>query len=284
MKSSLLILFLLLLPFFSKAQTVCTQESRQKLEQSLERISSLDITNKTSGELAAEIGQWFIGTPYVAKTLELPGEEQLVIDLMGVDCTTYLESVIALVQLAQKGETSMEAFERELELIRYRDGSNQSYPSRLHYFSDWMYANGEKGLFRDITEEIGGVYYPNQPTFMSENPNFYPQLADPKNLTAIKATEATIATRSYFFIPKQNISNLEKSIQTGDIIAITTSLDNLDMVHVGFAFEKNERIHLLHASSKNKEVEISTLPLSEYLAGNKSQSGIMVSRLQAPKN
>jgi hypothetical protein len=254
------------------------------VEQSLERISSLDITNKTSGELAAEIGQWFIGTQYVAKTLELPGEQKLVIDLMGVDCTTYLETVITLVQLAQRGETSMEAFERELELIRYRDGSNQGYPSRLHYFSDWMYANGEKGLFRDITGEIGGVTYPNQPTFMSENPNFYPQLADPKNLNVIKATEATIATRSYFFIPKQNISNLEKSIQTGDIIAITTSLDNLDMVHVGFAFEKNERIHLLHASSKNKEVEISTLPLSEYLAGNKSQSGIMVSRLQAPKN
>jgi hypothetical protein len=274
-----ILLLFLFLPFFSKAQTVCTPESRQKLEQSLERISSLDSTNKTSGELAAEIGQWFIGTPYVAKTLELPGKEQLVIDLMGVDCTTYLESVIALMQLAQKGETSMEAFERELELIRYRDGSNAGYASRLHYFSDWMYANGEKGFFRDITAEIGGVAYPNQPTFMSENPQFYQQLADLKNLTAIKATEATIATRSYFFIPKKDISNLEKSIQTGDIIAITTSLDKLDMVHVGFAFEKNGRIHLLHASSKNKEVEISTLPLSEYLAGNKSQSGIMVSRL-----
>jgi hypothetical protein len=119
---------------------------------------------------------------------------------------------------------------------------------------------------------------------MSENPKFYPQLADQKNLTAIKATEATLATRSYFFVPNQNISNLEKSIQTGDIIAITTSLDNLDMVHVGFAFEKNGRIHLLHASSKNKKVEISTFPLSEYLAENKSQSGIMVSRLQTPRN
>jgi hypothetical protein len=112
-----ILLLFLLLPFFSKAQTTCTPESRQKLEQSLERISSLGSTNKTSGELAAEIGQWLIGTPYLAKTLELPGEEKLVIDLMGVDCTTYLESVIALVQLAQKGETSMEAFERELELI-----------------------------------------------------------------------------------------------------------------------------------------------------------------------
>lgn len=278
MRSYLLFLFLLL-PIFSKAQTVCTPESRQKLEESLERIAALDTTGKSSGELAAEIGQWFIGTPYVAKTLEIPGEEKLVINLVGVDCTTYLESVIALVRLAQKGDTNMEAFESELELIRYRDGKNLGYPSRLHYFSDWMYDNGEKGLFQDITVEIGGGPYLNNPSFMSENPKFYPQLADSKNLAAIKETEATIADRSYFFIPKGKISSLEKYIQSGDIIAITTSLDNLDMVHVGFAFKKNGRIHLLHSSSKNEVVEISTLPLSEYLAANKSQSGIMVSRL-----
>jgi hypothetical protein len=142
-----------------------------------------------------------------------------------------------------------------------------------------MYDNGSKGLFQDITQEIGGVVYPNKPSFMSENPQFYPQLSDSENVEAIKATEAIIATRNYFFIPKENISKLEKSIQTGDIIAITTSLANLDMVHVGFAFKKNGRIHLLHASSKNMEVEISSLPLHDYLAGNKSQSGIMVSRL-----
>ncbi|WP_373397222.1 N-acetylmuramoyl-L-alanine amidase-like domain-containing protein [Algoriphagus halophilus] len=75
---------------------------------------------------------------------------------------------------------------------------------------------------------------------------------------------------------------MEKEIQSGDLIAITTSMSNLDVVHTGFAIEKNGRIHLLHASSKNQEVEISEKPLSDYLAGNKSQSGIMVARLVAP--
>ncbi|MEP0711807.1 MAG: N-acetylmuramoyl-L-alanine amidase-like domain-containing protein, partial [Algoriphagus sp.] len=250
----LILLSFLLLSFSTQAQTVCTPENQLKLAQNLSKVAELEADGKSSGELVAAIGQWFIGTPYVAKTLELPGEEQLVIDLIGVDCTTYLESVIALVQLAEKCESTPEAFERELELIRYRNGQNTGYPSRLHYFSDWMYANGEKGLFKDITEEIGGIPYPNAPTFMSENPKFYPQLADPTNVAAIKETEAVIATRKYFLIPKDNISKLEKSIQTGDIIAITTSLPNLDMVHVGFAFEKNGRIHLMHASSKNMVV------------------------------
>ena len=56
-------------------------------------------------------------------------------------------------------------------------------------------------------------------------------------------------------------------------------MSNLDMVHVGFALEKNGRIHLLHASSKNMKVEISELPLSNYFKANKSQSGIIIGRL-----
>ena len=46
-----------------------------------------------------------------------------------------------------------------------------------------------------------------------------------------------------------------------------------------FAIWKNGRVHLFHASSTNKKVEISEKPLAEYLAGNKSQSGVIVCRL-----
>ncbi|MFC3878674.1 N-acetylmuramoyl-L-alanine amidase-like domain-containing protein [Algoriphagus namhaensis] len=275
-------LLFLLIPNLITAQAVCTPESRELLEEKLERLESLDVSGLSSGELAAEIGQWFLGTEYVAKTLELPGEEKLVINLQGVDCTTYLESVIALTRLAQKQEYTFEAFEGELELIRYRNGENTGYPSRLHYFSDWMYANGEKGLFQNITQEIGGVPYPNQPSFMSENPQFYPQLADPKNVEAIKATEAEIGKRSYFYIPKEKVAEVEDQIQSGNLIAITTTINNLDMVHVGFAIEHQGRIHLLHASSASMQVEISDLPLSDYLARNKTQSGIMVSKILSP--
>ncbi|MDR7130049.1 hypothetical protein J2X69_002396 [Algoriphagus sp. 4150] len=269
----------LLLPFLSKGQTVCTLESRQKLEEILSQLSRRDFSGKSTNELVTEIGQWFLETPYVEKTLELPGTEKLVINLQGVDCTTFVETVISLTRLAGQNDFTFEAFERELAHIRYRNGSNEGYPSRLHYFSDWIYENGQKGILTDITEEIGGSPYPNAPSFMSENPKFYMQLAEPANLAEIKNAEASIKTRSYFYIPKTEISKLETNIQSGDLIAITTSMANLDIVHTGFAIEKNGRIHLLHASSTNMKVEISEKPLSAYLTGNKSQSGIMVVRL-----
>src|SRR5690606_17823642 len=115
----------------------------------------------------------------------------------------------------------------------------EGYPSRLHYFSDWIYQNQEKGIIKDVTQEIGGSPYPNAPSFMSENPKFYAQLAESANLAEIKTTEAAITERSYFYLPKAEISKLEQNIQSGDVIAITTSMNTLDIVHTGFAIEQN---------------------------------------------
>jgi hypothetical protein len=272
-------LFLFLLPFSLSAQTVCTLESRERLDAMLTELSQKDFSQKSIQELTLEIGQSFIGTSYVEKTLELPGEEKLVINLTGLDCTTYLETVVTLARIAKSGSLTFEGFEQELERIRYQDGVRKDYSSRLHYFSDWIYQNQEKGIIRDITKEIGGSLYPNQPTFMSENPRFYAQLSNANFLKAIQADELEIAKRTYHFIPKAEIEPLEKNIKSGDLIAITTSMKNLDIVHVGFAIEKNGRIHLMHAGTGNMQVEISEKPLSDYLAGNKSQSGIMVCRL-----
>ncbi|GAB3233588.1 DUF1460 domain-containing protein [Algoriphagus aestuariicola] len=260
-------------------QTVCSLESREKLDALLQEISQKETKGEPVATLAVTIGQSLLGVPYVEKTLELPGEEKLVINLTGLDCTTYLETVVALAKISQRAEPSYEAFEKELEHLRYRRGRRDGYSSRLHYFSDWIYQNAQKGILTDITEQIGGSIYPNQPTFMSENPKYYPQLSNPEFIAEIKVSESEIAKRTYYYIPKAEVESLEKNIRPGDLIAITTPLKNLDVVHVGFAVVQNGRIHLMHASTGSMKVEISARPLSEYLLANKSQSGIMVCRL-----
>ena len=271
--------FIFLLPTLAFSQTVCSLESRAILDRELAKLSDEKGKSQNLSEWVIEIGQDFLGTPYVEKTLEIPGPEQVVINLQGVDCTTFLESVVTLARITKNGEPNFPSFETELENLRYRNGNNSGYPSRLHYFSEWILDNQKKGILEDITAAIGGEPYENKPTFMTQNPQFYPQLSSAENKEMLQNIEAGIATQSFFFIPKEKIQALESGIQSGDLIAITTPMKNLDIVHVGFAIKQNGRIHLLHASSKNKKVEISEIPLSEYLAGNKGQSGIMVARL-----
>ena len=282
-----LIRYLFLLFFIStalqaKSQTVCDLESRAKLEATLEKFSNSASSELVAGDLVLAVGKSFLGTPYLEKTLELPGKEQVVINLMGLDCTTFVESVLALVYSLKKTSPQMADMEKALENFRYLQGKNTGYGSRLHYFSDWIYENEKAGRIIHLSKPLGGIMSPNIPSFMSANPSAYPQLADPTHLASIQEREALLASRELYFIPKEKIHLIEGQLQNGDILAITTPLKNLDVVHVGFAVKQGDRIYLMHASSVSREVEISTLPLQEYLLKNRSQTGIMVSRLVLP--
>jgi hypothetical protein len=70
---------------------------------------------------------------------------------------------------------------------------------------------------------------------MSANPKFYPRLVIPDFVRQLQTTEEVISRRQYHFIPKDEIHLHETKILSGDLIAITTSLTSLDIVHVGFA-------------------------------------------------
>ncbi|MEO0471374.1 MAG: N-acetylmuramoyl-L-alanine amidase-like domain-containing protein, partial [Bacteroidota bacterium] len=230
----------------SIGQTVCSVESKARLNQALADLGTKDVSDVSIDKLIQDIGRSFLGTTYVEKTLEVEGDEPLVINLIGLDCTTYLESIVSLTRLAKKGELSEAAYEKELEFLRYRDGKRAHYPSRLHYFSDWIYENEQKGILKNITQEIGGIPYENQLGFMSAHPQYYPQLTNASYVQALADVEAEVRQRDYHYIPKASVQKLEKGIQPGDLIAITISMKSLDISHVGLAVEKDGRIHLMH--------------------------------------
>jgi hypothetical protein len=68
-------------------------------------------------------------------------------------------------------------------------------------------------------------------------------------------------------------------IEQGDVLLITTNIKGLDTSHLGFAYKKGGVVYLMHASSSAKKVVISSQPLKEYMAGIRSQTGIMVGRV-----
>ena len=63
-----------------------------------ERLDTLPI-----GEIVAQVGTWFVGTPYIPYTLEAPGPEHLVVNLREFDCVTYVESMLALARVIRSG-------------------------------------------------------------------------------------------------------------------------------------------------------------------------------------
>jgi len=244
-----------------------------------------DLQGKDLGDSLVNIGKTFLGTPYVEKTLEIGPTETLVVNFRGLDCTTFVENVLAFGLLLKQGGKDFEAFAGHLQALRYRNGKLDGYPSRLHYFSDWIRNNRQKGLLEDITPDLGGVELQKSLDFMGTHRALYPFLAQDANYVALLQVEADLAEQTLCYLPKEKIRENESLIRSGDIIALATSIKGLDVTHTGLAIKMDDgRLYLLHASSAHGKVEISEEPLAETLENIKGNIGIMVARpLLAPQ-
>ncbi|MEX0891320.1 MAG: N-acetylmuramoyl-L-alanine amidase-like domain-containing protein, partial [Gemmatimonadota bacterium] len=230
------------------------------------------------GSAVVAFGRRFVGAPYIPGSLEPPGPERLVVNLRSFDCVTFLESALALARIYRAGKPTLDAYTRELARIRYRTGVPAGYPSRLHYFSDWIASNDERGLVENVTRELGGVQDEEPINFMTLHPDAYRQLEDEGVLQEIREMEATLNTRPRWVIPQERIEEVADGIQDGDIIAASSTQPGLDIAHTGIAIWQEGRLHLMHAPLVGDSVEISPLPLAQRLQNIQAQDGIMVAR------
>jgi len=285
MKSTLCLLVLLFTITYYSSKTITINETSVKavyvekdkeiFEQILRQFSAEK--NASTAELMIKVGTCFIDSPYVAKTLELE-PEQLIVNLRELDCTTFAESVLAIVRTIISKNPSFERVTKELQNIRYRNGIIDGYPSRIHYFSDWIFENDNRQLVKDVSKEIANTPYPLKVNFMSTHPESYVQLKDSTLIPIIANKEQEISKREMCFIPEERIAEFENQLKDGDIAGITTSIKGMDVSHVVILQRVGERIHILHASSAAKKVVLSEETLEEYLKNSKSATGIMVAR------
>ncbi len=275
-----LLLFILLIAgltrcqiYSSRDEEICNSVFKQAVKENLGK--------EKIGDIIAAVGKSFIGTEYAAHTLERSGKEKLVIDLKGMDCTTFLENTLALAECIRHNTANFKSFEKQLTEIRYRDGVINGYPSRLNYFSDWIYDNIKKGIVKNISKEIGGVPIKFDVNYMSSHPGLYEKLKEnPSFIPRIREQEKEIGARTYYYIPKEDIAACQDKIRNGDLIAFTTGIKGLDITHVGIAvIMKNGTVHLLHAPDAGYKIQISEYPLAEYISRIKKDTGIIVLRV-----
>jgi hypothetical protein len=225
------------------------------------------------------VGKYFLGSPYAGRTLERDGREALVINLREFDCFTFVENCVVLAGLLSKGNSHFKSYAAQLKKVRYRGGILKGYSSRLHYFSDWLYDNEKKGIVIDVTSRCGGEPFRKNFNFMTRHREDYPALGMEKSYRDMAAIERRLSRRLLHSIPKAALGKSQSAVENGDLIALTTGIEGLDVVHVGLAVYLKGRIHLLHASEVEKMVVISDLTLHQYISRRKMMTGIMVGRV-----
>lgn len=226
----------------------------------------------------------FIDVPYVANTLEFDGPEELVINCDEVDCTTFVEYVMAMALSTHQanGDISETEFADNLMKIRYRNGKIDGYTSRLHYVSDWINNGIRQGLLQDVTAENSPYSTTLKVNYMTTHPSSYKQLANSaENVATMKKIESSLTGSEYFYLPKEQLGHQGKHwIKNGDIICFTSNVDGLDVSHMGIAFYADSKLTLIHASSVEKKVVVSKISLAQLLENNSAVTGIRVLRVK----
>jgi hypothetical protein len=262
----------------TRTRLIIVKSKYYKVNASLSKKSSPD-GNLSYGDLIKEIGCLFINLPYKEGTIEGPGKEKLIVNVSGFDCTTFVETVLALAKCAAAGKPSLSEFRKNLKLIRYRQGKVDGYSSRLHYFTDWLRDNEKKKTLKDISRQFHPADQSKKIKYMTLNRASYSALKNEVEFRKMLIIEKKISRKAFHIISKDKVNQQKTKIINGDIIAFATKDEGLDVTHLGFAIWQGKHLHLLHASRKEGAVVISEKTLLAYLKSNKKFTGIIIARV-----
>ena len=249
-----------------------------------EALSHRDET-ESIGALMQTIGLHFRGRPYLAGTLDQPPTETLVARFDGFDCVTFVETALALARSAEAADSTYAGFARRLAEQRYRNGGPVGYCGRLHYFTEWLADNADRGLVRRLGAELQGRPLRDTLNFMSTHRSAYDRFATNDSLFAcIRAMEDRLRARQrrnpVRYVPQDSIRAVYDQLQAGDIIALVSPIDGLDVAHTGLVYAPDdaETKGLLHASLSDGVVV--SPDLQQYVQTIDRQIGMVVARPQ----
>ena len=205
------------------------------------------------------LSQRLLGILYRESTLigDIVIPEELVINLEGVDCFTFIDYIEAM-RLSE----SFSGFMDNLKKVRYKSGV-VSFENRNHFFSDWKEFNS--GFVHDITEEVGRLKTKKILKILNRNEDgsyFLPGIAP--------------VEREISYIPSPAIDGpfLEK-IRTGDYIGIYSHAAGLDVSHVGVFISEGGKSYLRHTSSQPEFRKVIDQDFQEYI---QNKPGIIIFR------
>lgn len=247
----------------------------------IENSAKADI--KSDADRIMFFARSMIGIPYCGGTLDVNENESLVVRTDSVDCTTYVETVLAMYLASKIEYGGYNDFKKALTKIRYRDGVIKGYSSRLHYFSDWVANNEKKGILYEVTSRSNHSQRHFSINYMTKHSGLYRRLKeDSLSVNEMLCVEEKWKNYDMSYIPKELLKEHHNNIDicNGDILALTTNIDGLDVLHLGFAVWVDGNIHLLHASSLYGRVVLDPMSLYEYLKDRKKHTGIRVIRVK----
>lgn len=210
-----------------------------------------EISGLNTEEKICQISKYFLGLPYKKNSLigSIETEEILTVDFEGVDCMTFIEYVEAI-----RVSENINDFIENLKKVRYFNGK-VDFKKRRHFFTDW---NSLENV-EIFTEKLGESFCKHVEKVLNK-----------KNENEHWIEGLPIKKRTIIYIPTSSFLDIVKKLDSVYYCGFYTSMQGLDVKHVGILI-KEKNLILRHASSiKGKVVDVDFV---EYI---KDKEGIIL--------
>ncbi|UUD36669.1 Protein of uncharacterised function (DUF1460) [Mycoplasmopsis californica] len=222
-------------------------KTKAKIDEILTFANTL--SGKTMGEKVAAISQKLLGVTYVGNKMigsfEKDIEEMLVLDVLSLDCFTYLDYTVAFAMSKNYDE-----FVANVVKVRYIDG-RVDFTTRKHFFTDWGTENtkiatnavdlmnaGAKEKHKDLIIEV--EKYINAKKTNPKKPDEVTEFWLPGVKAVHRKFKAIKFTKNHNIFNEQFIMD---NFKEGDFVMVGTDLDGLDVTHTGILVFKSGPVY-----------------------------------------
>ena len=217
-------------------ESFVVEGTKSKFEQARFLIRGLPVN-----EAMARLAEFFLGSPYLAMSLDQSGRERLRLDLTQFDCMLFVEQLLAIVSA-----DSFDGFAEQTRRLRYRNGEI-GYCTRQHYFQDWVGSAQLQGVLETSPVWPGQAMRNLSLNFMSSHRDRYPALQSPALFNCIDALEQGRRIDQHY-LPLAALDDALPSLQSGDVFAVATRVGGLDVSHTGILVRDGSRLDAIHAA------------------------------------
>lgn len=257
------------LPIPASSQVVWIGETRAQAEGKLPLSNQLP-----AGQALVSLAQAMLGRPYSAFSLDAEPTERLRLDLTSFDCVLLVEQLLALIH-----SRTIDEFPAQVKHLRYAN-AEPDYCSRNHYFSVWAKHAEKQGFLNDITYSLPGAFTRiRKLSFMSSHPQSYRPMKQERSRRCITELERHLSVNQTF-VPLSLLSASSSKLKSGDIFALVTSINGLDVTHTGILERTSTDINVLHAIPDRGVVR--TIDFVRYASGVEDVVGVSIYRPLPP--
>jgi hypothetical protein len=236
-----------------------------------------------------ETSRRFLGVPYLRDPLgegpKAPVDRDPLFRTDAFDCTTYVETVMALARAQVLGRHSRDGILEELRLIRYREG-RVAFESRNHFpESDWIPSNIATGRVRDITHEVAGkgVRVAHASARIDRAGWLAARIHGRRRgqrTPAFRQPKAELSRLDY--IPLAQAHEVVDRIPSGTILDLVRKRGAPLIRHQGFVFRISKGVVFRHAAQGRRVVEVSLERYLRQLGEQGGVAGIHLLEVQSP--